>query len=279
MLLRVGAHALDLSARTHIMGILNVTPDSFSDGGRYMDRDAALAQARAMVAAGADIIDVGGESTRPGAAPVGADEEIARVAPVIELICREIDAPVSIDTTKPAVALAAVEAGARMINDISGLGRAPELARIAAERGCALVLMHMRGTPQTMQDDLEYGDLVGEVAAFLAERARWALEAGVAGDRIVLDPGLGFSKAGAQNVTLLRHTSALCALGYPVLIGPSRKSFLGQLTGGKPPAERVFATAGAVAASIMGGARIVRVHDVAAMADVAKVCDAVWGAK
>jgi dihydropteroate synthase len=273
--LRLGAHTLDLDARAHIMGILNVTPDSFSDGGRYNTVDSALAHARAMVAAGADIIDVGGESTRPGAPVVSAQEEIARVAPVIEAICRELDVPVSIDTTKAEVASAAILAGARMINDISGLERDPALAALAAHHGCAIVLMHMRGTPQTMQQHTEYEDLVGEVVGFLRLRVARAEAMGVEPDQIVIDPGLGFSKTGAQNLTLLRHTDALVALGYPVLIGASRKSFLGPLTGGKAAADRLLGTAAANSAALLAGAHIVRVHDVEAARDVARVCDAI----
>jgi dihydropteroate synthase len=275
MHLTIGHHILDLAARPHIMGILNVTPDSFSDGGRHLRLDDALAHARAMHAAGADIIDVGGESTRPGAQPVSAQEEIARTAPVIEAICRELDLPVSIDTTKSEVARAAIAAGACMINDISGLERDPALAALAAQHGCALVLMHMRGTPQTMQSMTDYNDLLGEVTAFLAERAARAEAAGVPRARIVLDPGLGFSKTGAHNLALLRHTDRLVALGYPVLVGPSRKRFIGQLVGDKPPQERVFGTAAAVAAAILGGAHILRVHDVADMVDVARVAHAI----
>lgn len=253
-----------------ILGILNVTPDSFSDGGRFADADAALAHARAMRAAGADWIDVGGESTRPGAAPVPADEERRRVLPIVEALAAD-GIPVSIDTRKADVARAAVAAGARMINDVSALGD-PAMARVAADARVELVLMHMRGTPETMQDDPRYDDVVAEVSDFLRAAAKKALSAGVAADRIWLDPGIGFGKRLEHNLELLRRLAELRRLGFPLLVGPSRKRFLGEVLD-RPADRRLFGTAAAVAAAVLRGADAVRVHDVAEMADVVRVAE------
>ncbi len=245
-----------------VMGILNVTPDSFSDGGRYAARRDAVARAAAMAGEGADVIDVGGESSRPGAEPVSAAEEIARVVPVIEAIA-ELDLPLSVDTTKAAVARAALEAGADWINDITALEGDPEMAPLAAERACPVVLMHMRGTPRTMQRDTGYDDVVREVLDYLLERAEVARSAGIESGRLLIDPGIGFGKAPRHNLSLLRAVPDFVQTGLPVLIGASRKSFLGACFG-QPPGERLEGSLAAALAAAAGGAHVVRVHDVAA---------------
>jgi len=244
------------------MGILNVTPDSFSDGGLYGTRDAAVDRAGAMVEGGADVIDVGGESSRPGAAPVTEAEEIARVVPVIQAI-RELGVPLSVDTTKAAVARAALDAGADWINDISALEGDPGMAALAAERGCPVVLMHMRGTPGTMQQDTAYDDVVREVLDYLLERVEVARSAGIERGRLLIDPGIGFGKAPRHNLLLLRAVPDFVRSGLPVLVGSSRKSFLGACFGQAPGDRREGSLAAALAAAA-GGAHVVRVHDVAA---------------
>jgi dihydropteroate synthase len=251
------------------MGILNVTPDSFSDGGLFLDPVAAIDHGRAMIADGADIIDVGGESTRPGADPVGTAEELRRVVPVIEALAPLVR--VSIDTTKPEVARAAVTAGATLINDVSA-----SLQDVAAERGVGWVAMHMKGSPRTMQDEARYDDVVAEVGAFLAERARIARQAGV--DEIWIDPGIGFGKTAAHNLSLLRHLDALVALGWPVVVGTSRKSFLGRLLADSdgrdeavPAEDRLEGSIATATWAIAQGARMVRVHDVLATVQASKV--------
>jgi dihydropteroate synthase len=259
------------------MGVVNVTPDSFSDGGLFLQAQRAIAHGEEMAARGAAILDVGGESTRPGAAPVGEQEELDRVLPVVEGLARNTDALISIDTTKAAVARAALDAGAHVINDVSALGFDPDMARVAAESGAPLVLMHIRGTPETMQRDVHYDDVVAEVLGFLDARVQRALDAGVARTQIALDPGFGFGKEVAHNFRLVRELHRLAERGLPILFGPSRKSSLGAVVGGKPPAERVWATAGAVACGVFAGAHMLRVHDVAQMADVVAVAQAVCG--
>jgi dihydropteroate synthase len=268
--LQAGRHALDL-ARPRVMGILNVTPDSFSDGGRFHDRDRAIAHARAMLADGADMIDVGGESTRPGAAPVGEAEELDRVVPVIEALARD-GAIVSVDTMKPAVMRAALAAGASMVNDVRAL-REPGALEAVAQGGAAVCLMHMRGTPASMQQGPQYDDVVDEVAAFLRGRDAAVTEGGVAPERVVLDPGIGFGKSVAHNIELLRRQRELLALGRPLLVGWSRKSTLGAITG-RDVAQRQFASVAAALAAVQSGARIVRVHDVAATVDALRVWQA-----
>ena len=245
------------------MGILNVTPDSFSDGGRFRHAGPALARAREMAAAGADLLDVGGESTRPGAAEVDAGEELERVLPVIQAIRSELDVPVSVDTRKAGVARAALEAGAEVVNDVSALGD-PAMADVAATAGAGLVLMHMRGTPATMQSHASYMDVAAEVAAELTPPLARARAAGVAEGCIVLDPGVGFAKTAEQNVELIARLGVLARLGYPLLLGASRKAFIGGLLGGIPAHERDAGTAGACVAGLARGARIFRVHDVRA---------------
>ena len=256
------------------MGVLNVTPDSFSDGGEFLDPRSAIDQGLCMAREGADLIDVGGESSRPGAEPVSASAEIERVIPVVEGLRSEIDLPISVDTYKPAVAKEALNAGADVINDITALRDGQEMARLVAESRAGLVLMHMRGTPRTMQADTEYADLVGEVCALLGERAAFARRAGVGADQIVLDPGIGFGKSVEGNLELLARLPELAELGFPILVGPSRKSFIGRILD-RPAREREWGTAGAVAVAALMGASIVRVHDVRSMVDVVRMVDAV----
>jgi len=248
--------------RTRIMGILNVTPDSFYDGGRYSSSDRALARAVEMAAEGADIIDVGGESTRPGSLPVEAGEEIDRVCPVIEKICGETGIPVSVDTTKSAVALEAVKAGASIINDISGLTFDPEVAAVAAEHKTGLVISHIRGIPENMQKNTSYGDLMKDILDFLNHSAENALKRGVARESIIIDPGIGFGKSFEQNYIILNNIGLLRGAGYPVLIGLSRKSLIGRLYQGEE--DRLPATIALNAAAVLKGADIIRVHDVRA---------------
>ncbi|WP_305046094.1 dihydropteroate synthase [Geoalkalibacter sp.] len=248
--------------RPRIMGILNVTPDSFSDGGRFLDPEAALERARLMVAEGADLIDVGGESTRPGAPGVGADEELARVLPVIARLARAIQVPISIDTTKAAVARAAVAAGAEFINDVSGLSFDAEMARAAAESGAGLFLMHTRGRPEHMQENTHYQDLIAEVGASLQKSMDLAHAAGVRPDRIALDPGIGFGKSLAGNLEILRRLREFHSLGRPLLLGTSRKSFIGTLLEQPDPRARLYGTLATVALGVAAGVAIFRVHDV-----------------
>jgi dihydropteroate synthase len=258
-----------------IVGILNVTPDSFSDGGLFNTVDAALARARQLAAQGADLIDIGGESTRPGAPPVSADQELGRVIPVIEALRREVALPLSVDTTKSAVAEQAVAAGAEFVNDISGLSFDEEMAATVAANGAGLIVMHTRGTPQQMQRDTRYADLVGEVIAGLRRSVKLALEAGIREERIAIDPGIGFGKDAAGNLELLRRLPELGALGRPILLGTSRKSFIGRVLGESDPGERLAGTLATVALGCAGGAQLFRVHDVAAARQAALVAQAV----
>jgi dihydropteroate synthase len=261
--LRCGRHALDLS-RPRVMGVLNVTPDSFSDGGRFLDPGLALEHARAMLADGADLIDVGGESTRPGAPPVDEATELARVLPVVEALARD-GAIVSVDTMKPAVMREALDAGASMINDVRALGLPGALEAVAAS-DAAVCLMHMRGEPATMQAAPRYDDVAAEVAAYLRERAGACLAAGIARDRIAVDPGFGFGKTLAHNLDLAARLGEVVALGWPVLVGVSRKSMLGALTG-RASGDRVAAGLAAALALVARGATIVRTHDVRGTVD------------
>ncbi len=257
-----------------VMGILNVTPDSFSDGGRFLDLDDAVAHGMLLATEGASIIDVGGESTRPGSERVAEDEEKRRVLPVIEKLAELTDAIISVDTVKPGVAREAVLAGASMINDVSTLRGGKALAEVAAEAGATLVIMHSRGTPADMQRRTSYGDVVAEVIAELKRSVDVARRAGVAKEQIWLDPGIGFAKTVSQNLALLKHIDRLVDLGYPVLVGPSRKSFIGQLTGADV-SERLGGTLAAVTAAILKGARAVRVHDVATARQAVLVAQAI----
>ncbi len=261
---------LDFSEGCLVMGILNVTPDSFSDGGDFFDSGKAVEHGLKMVEEGAAIIDIGGESTRPGSAAVSAQEQIDRVVPVIEALSRQINVPISVDTYDHEVAKAALDAGAAMINDITALGD-PRMGELAAERQAPLVLMHMQGTPATMQVEPKYEDVVGEVRDFLVDRADRAERAGVPKERIFIDPGIGFGKTLEQNLLLLRNVGSFVATEYGVLIGTSRKSFIGKITGKENPSDRIYGTAATVALCAAAGVSIVRVHDVREMVDVAAV--------
>jgi dihydropteroate synthase len=273
--LRVGDRVLPTSARCLVMGVLNVTPDSFSDGGRYLDHRAAVTHGLGMVAEGADLIDVGGESSRPGAAYIDERTELDRVLPVIEELAAATDVPLSIDTRKAAVARAALAAGAGIVNDVSAGRDDPDLLGVAAEAKAAVVLMHMRGTPATMQDDPRYDDVVGEIERFLADRSTAAEDAGVQHDSLVIDPGIGFGKRDEHNYTLLAELSRFTRLGHPVLVGTSRKGFIGRALG-LPDHERVEGTAATVVWAVERGARIVRVHDVRHMVRTVRMTEALF---
>jgi dihydropteroate synthase len=266
--------ALQLGARTLVMGVLNVTPDSFADGGRHFELHRAVDAALAMVDAGADIVDVGGESTRPGAEPLSSQEELRRVLPVIEQLATRLPVPISIDTYKPEIARAAISAGASIINDISGLQYEPELALAAAETRAALVLMHTRGRSKNMYSLAQYDDVAGEITRELDAAIDRAVSAGVPRAAIIVDPGLGFAKKAEHSYAALASLGRISrSLDRPILSGPSRKSFLGAAVGQRAPDEREWATAAAVTASVLFGAHLVRVHGVAAMVDVVRVAD------
>jgi dihydropteroate synthase len=268
--------SLPLMERTHVMGILNVTPDSFSDGGNYTDVNRAVDRALEMEAEGADIIDIGGESTRPGADPVDVKTEIERVVPVIQRLRGKLKAPISIDTRKSAVAVAALKAGAAMVNDVSGLRFDPAMAAAVSRFGVPVVIMHAQGEPKTMQKNPHYHDIIQEIREFLADGIRIAEKAGVPRDQIIIDPGIGFGKSVDDNFIILKNLEAFLDLKCPVMVGVSRKSFIGKtLDAGVD--GRLFGTASAVAASILNGARIIRVHDVKAMKQVAGIADRIRG--
>jgi len=260
--------------RTYIMGILNVTPDSFSDGGQYFDLESAIAQGQKLVAEGADVLDIGGQSTRPGATIVPLAEELRRVIPVVKALAPIVNVPISIDTTRSVVAAEALAAGATWVNDVSGGTDDPELLPVVARSGATVVLMHRRGNPQTMQSLTDYDDLIGEVHEFLARQRDKAQQLGIT--QIILDPGIGFAKNTEQNLTLLRELSRFRDLNCPLLVGPSRKSFIGHILNQPDPQQRVWGTAAACCAAIAHGADIVRVHDVAAIRQVVQVADAIW---
>jgi dihydropteroate synthase len=258
-----------------VMGVLNVTPDSFSDGGLYLDPDTAVAHGLELVEQGADIVDVGGESTRPGAEPVAEEEELRRVLPVVErLVTEGTGARISIDTAKAAVAQRALQVGAEVVNDVSAFRFSPEMAGVVAEAGCDCVLMHMLGEPRTMQREPRYDDVVAEVKAFLEERLAFAVGEGVAEQRVWLDPGIGFGKAVEHNLELLRRLDEIVAIGRPVVVGTSRKSFLGKLTGGKGEGDRLAATVATNVIAYERGASVFRVHDVAEVRDALQVAAA-----
>lgn len=267
-----GRFQLDLT-RPHVMGIVNVTPDSFSDGGKYSSVDLAIEHALQLIAEGADILDIGGESTRPGATPVGLDEELKRVIPVIEALSKVTTVPLSIDTYKPGVMRAAIQAGVDIVNDICAL-REEGALEIVANSNAGVCLMHMQGTPQTMQVNPQYYDVVTEVKQFLADRVDACLKHGIASERITLDPGFGFGKTTAHNVALIQHLDSFAELGFPLLVGLSRKSVLGRIAGGDEQ-QRLHAGLAASVISVMKGAKIVRVHDVKATVDALKVVAAV----
>jgi len=260
--------------RPLLMGIVNVTPDSFFDGGRFCDPQRAVAHALRLVEEGADLLDIGAESTRPGALPVDEQEERRRLVPVVAAVAKAVSVPISVDTSKAEVAKAAIDAGAIMVNDVTALRGDSAMVGVVAQAGVALVLMHMQGTPDIMQHAPRYDDVVGEVAQFLAERVRYAIDQGVARDRIVVDPGIGFGKTLGHNLDLLANLRVFAELGYPLLVGPSRKGFIGQLTDQSVEA-RGWGTAGVVALAVEQGANILRVHDVGPMKDVAKVAVAI----
>jgi dihydropteroate synthase len=271
--LKVGGRVLPTSSRCLVMGVVNVTPDSFADGGRHLERRAAVAHGLALAAEGADLLDVGGESTRPGATDVDEAVELDRVLPVIEELAAATDVPVSVDTRKAAVARAALAAGAAIVNDVSAGRDDPDLLGVAAEAGAPLVLMHMQGTPATMQDNPHYDDVLVEVEAFLQERCAAAEAAGVAPDALVVDPGIGFGKRDEHNYALLGGLARLTRLGHPLLVGTSRKGFIGRALD-LPVEERLEGTAATVVWAVERGARIVRVHDVAPMIRTVRMTEA-----
>jgi dihydropteroate synthase len=275
--LKLNSRKLILGERTLVMGVLNVTPDSFSDGGNFRDAESAIEHALAMECAGADLLDIGGESTRPGSGGTSAEEELARVLPVLQGLRGVLKIPISIDTQKSEVAEAALHAGAEIINDISGLKNDARMAKVAARQGVPLILMHTRGKPRTMQKAPFARDVMKDVLQELRKSIGVARKAGVAKSKLILDPGIGFGKSFAQNYELLQKLPQLAKLGYPLLVGTSRKGFLGATLSreGKPapPGERIWGTAATVTASILNGAHMVRVHDVAEMVQVARVAD------
>ena len=269
-----GGRTLVLGERTLVMGIINVTPDSFSDGGQLLDPSVAIEAGVQMAQDGADLIDIGGESTRPGAAPLDDAEERRRVLPVIEGLVARVQTPISIDTYKASIAEAALGAGAALVNDVSGLRYEPALADVVARRGAPIVLMHTRGRSQQMYEQASYTDVVGEVLDELRESMAFATTSGIAAERIILDPGLGFAKDAAQSCEVLARFDEFAELGRPLLAGPSRKSFITRAVGARvPPAERDWATAAAVTAAVLAGAHIVRVHAVRQMLQVVRVAD------
>lgn len=267
---------LDLKERTWIVGVLNITPDSFSDGGRFLDVGAAVEQALRLADEGADILELGGESTRPGAIPVPAEAELGRVLPVLRELREKCPLPLAVDTYKPAVARAVLDEGADIINDVYGAGEEGRLAKVVAQAGAGLVIMHMKGTPRDMQIGPSYGDVIEEIVAFLQDRVACAEGVGVDPEAIIVDPGLGFGKRVEDNLALLRHLSEFHRLGKPIMVGPSRKSFIGKVLD-LPVDERQYGTAACVAAAVLQGAAFVRVHDVRPALDVVRMLDAIMG--
>ena len=262
--------------RTYLMGILNVTPDSFSDGGLFNSVSAALAQAQCLANARIDILDIGGQSTRPQALEVSLDIEMERVIPVIQAIRQQLSIPISVDTTRAAVAAAAIAAGADLVNDVSGGTYDPAMLPTVARLGVPIVLMHLRGNPQTMQQLTTYTDLIGEIYQVLEQRVEAAVAAGVARELIAIDPGIGFAKTAAQNIEILRQLSRFRSLGCPLLVGPSRKQFIGYVLDQPQPQDRIWGTAAACCAAISGGADLIRIHDGAPMWQVCRMADAIW---
>jgi dihydropteroate synthase len=277
LLLKTSAREVQIGERTLIMGILNATPDSFSDGGRFPATDMAVEEGVRMVEGGADMIDIGGESSRPGADPVSEEEELRRVIPILRGLSRRVCVPISVDTMKSAVARAALADGAEIINDISAMNHDKAMAKVIADAGAGVILMHMRGNPKTMQaGDLTYRSLMGEIGGYLLMSISKAGEAGISPVQIMVDPGIGFGKSPADNLRLIRQMKELKVLGRPIVTGASRKSFIGHVIGGGP-LERLEGTAAAVTVAIMNGSRIMRVHDVASMKKVASMADALTG--
>ena len=274
VIITAGPHKIVIQSNPLVMGVLNVTPDSFSDGGTYVTVAQAVDHARQMQAQGADIIDIGAESSRPGAEPINEREELRRLIPVVEAVRKVVPLPISVDTTKAAVARSAIQAGAVIVNDISALQGDALMAQLVAETGVAVVLMHMQGTPQTMQQSPRYGNVLEEITLFLQQRAQVAIASGIRPSQIVLDPGFGFGKLQEHNLRMLAEFETFTTLGYPVLAGVSRKQFIGNLIR-QPVHEREFGNAGAVAVAVLKGAHIIRVHDVRAMKDTATVVSAI----
>lgn len=273
---RLRKRSFDWGTRTYIMAVLNVTPDSFSDGGQFNTVEAALQQAKHLVASGADILDIGGQSTRPNAGDTSVEEELQRVIPAIQAVRQELDIPISIDTTRSPVARAAIAAGADLVNDISGGTYDRDLLPTVAELKVPIVLMHIRGTPRTMQQQTNYQDLIGEICDFLASQIDAAVAAGIPQAHIAIDPGIGFAKTYAQNLEILRQLPAFKTLRCPLLVGTSRKSFIGHILNQPDPKQRVWGTAATCCAAIASGADILRVHDLPEMQDVCRVADAIW---
>jgi dihydropteroate synthase len=278
MKMQFGNRTVDLSSRTHIMGVLNVTPDSFSDGGMFLRLDDAVRQGMKMIEEGADIIDVGGESTRPGSDPLPTEEELSRVIPVIESLSSKTDLPISIDTYKAEVARRALDAGAQMINDISALRFDPKMRQVASEFEVPVVLMHIRGTPKEMQKNPTYDDVIAEITEYLRQSIRLAEGGGVDPGKIIVDPGIGFGKRLEDNLNILKNLKEFSILGCPVLVGCSRKSFIGKILD-LPVEERLEGSLGALAAAVMNGANMVRVHDVKESKRVVSVIDAILRAE
>jgi len=270
--LRCNNTTLHLSRRAHVMGILNVTPDSFSDGGRFLRWDDAVRQAEEMAAEGADLIDIGGESSRPGSDPIPLDEELHRVIPVVEALAERISVPLSVDTYKAEVARHALDAGASLVNDISAMRFDPAMKELVAERGVPVVLMHMLGTPKNMQAHPSYKDVIGEISVFLQERIAEAVSAGVARTQIIVDPGIGFGKRVEDNLEIVKRLDAFHTLGCPLLLGPSRKSFIGKVLD-LPVEERLEGTAAVVALSVVRGVHLIRAHDVRQMVRVVRMVE------
>jgi dihydropteroate synthase len=271
--IRAGDQVLDLGYRTLIMGVLNVTPDSFSDGGVFFDTAKAVERAWRIADEGADLLDIGGESTRPGSQGVSAEEELSRVLPVLDALAGGYPLPISIDTSKSEVGRAALARGAVLVNDVTALAKDPKLGEVSASSGAGVILMHMRGEPGTMQQLPPSPDILAEIEAWAGTAVARAEELGVARDKIILDPGIGFGKTLSQNLEIIRNLGRLAATGFPIMVGTSRKSFIGRILS-DPKADRIWGSAATVAAAILAGAHVVRVHDIAAMRDVARVADA-----
>jgi len=276
---RIGNRSFSWGERTYLMGILNITPDSFSDGGKYNDLTNVLIQARLQVDSGADILDIGGQSTRPNAQQISLEEELDRVVPAIRAIRAQLDIPISVDTTRAQVAQSALEAGANMINDISAGTYDSNMFSLVAQWEIPIVLMHIRGNPQTMSQLTDYQDLEKEIKAFLLGRSHVALETGIKPENLILDPGIGFAKKSQQNIELIKEIQSFKTIGYPLLVGLSRKSFIGEILQQRDPLKREWGTAAACSAAIAYRADILRVHNVEAIFEVAKVADAIWREK
>jgi len=269
-----GRYRLKLSEKTQVMGIINITPDSFSDGGAYFDRSQALRRIEEIDREGADIIDIGGESTRPGALEVSREEELDRVIPIVEKASRQFDKPISIDTRKAEVAEEALKAGATIVNDISGLRHDPRMGKVVAHYEAAVIIMHMRGEPRTMQNDPRYDDLMGEILEELAQSAAAALESGIGREKIIIDPGIGFGKTARHTMEILKRLGELKSIGYPIAIGTSRKSFIGTITG-RDVHDRLWGSVASAVIAVLHGANIIRAHDVRQTVDAVKVADAI----